>query len=156
MNDTGQSVKKALLYGFAGALLFPLVYECYANVMQGLAIFIAAAGCVFVAVKLFPYKCKDALPAIAFFIVISAGLGLFLEIMAHDSVVSFLEKNSKYFHLSFKETVYFAAKIFVCYLLSFIVYLGKVGITSAAAKIRSNGEKTADYIDNAFDDDNEE
>ncbi len=155
MNDTGQSVKKSLLYGFVGALLFPLVYECYANVMQGLAIFIAAAGCIFVAIKLFPYKCKDALPAIAFFIVISAGLGVFLEIMLHDNVVSFLEKNSKYFYLSYKEIAYFAVKIFVCYMLSFLVYLGKVGIMSAVAKIRSNGEKTAGYIDNAFDDDNE-
>ena len=153
MNENIQSAtKRALIYGFIGAAVFPLIYECYANVMQGIALFFAAAGCIFFAVKMFPYKFREAFAAIAFFIVISAGFGIFLELVLHDSFVSYLESHSQYFYMSVKEVAYFAVKIFVCYMLTFLAYAAKAGICLSIKKIKSNGEATASDIENAFND----
>ncbi len=152
MIDNQNSVKKALLYGFVGALAFPIVYECYANVMRMLAVGLALAGCVYVAVRLCKYNFKDSLCAAAFFSVISIGLGVFLEIMVHDSVVKYLEENSKYFYMTFKDVVYFAFKIAMCYAVVFIIIISKTILISAIKKIRSNAEQSATFIDTAFDD----
>lgn len=155
MKNNQQSVKSALRYGFIGAPLMVLVYECYANIMPSIAIAIAVAGCVFVAVRLCRYELYDALSAGAFFTVISAGFGIFLQIMLHDSIVGFLEKNSKYFHLNFKEVVMFIVEIMLCYMLMFVIILGKAGVTAAIRKIKNNGERSATFIENAFNDDDE-
>lgn len=153
MINNQQSVKRALLYGFIGAAAFVLIYECYANVMQEISIALALAGCVFVAAKLCRYKLSDALTAASIFMIISVGLGVFLEIMLHDSIVSFLEKNSKYFYLGFKEVMYYALKVAACYIVMFMVIIGKAGLMSAISKIKNNSERSATFIENAFSDD---
>ena len=155
MINNQNSVKKALLYGFICAVAFPLIYECYVNVMRMLAIGFALAGCVYVAIRLSKYELKDALCASAFFSVVSLGLGVFLEIMLHDSVVKYLEEHSKYFYMSLEDVAYFVVKIFLCYATLYAIVLCKFCLVSAVNKIKSNAEQSATFIDKAFDDDDE-
>ncbi len=155
MTNNQQSVKSALRYGFIGAPFLVFIYECYANVMPSIAIAIALCGILFVAIRLCKYELSDGLSAGAFFLVISAGLGLFLEIMLHDRIVAFLEKSSKYFHLDFKETIMFVVQIVLCYVLLFIIIIGKAGVRAAINKIKNNGERSATFIENAFSEDDE-
>lgn len=155
MTNNQQSVKRALRYGFIGAPLLVFIYECYANIMPSIAIALAMAGCAFVGIKLCKFELSEGLSAGAFFVVISAGLGIFLQIMLHDRIVVFLEKNSKYFHLGFKGTVLFIVWMIVCYTLTFAIIIGKAGVSAAIHKIRNNGERSATFIENAFNEDDE-
>lgn len=151
-----QATKQALLYGFIGAAVTPLIYECYANVMREIAIALAIIGAVFVGIKLSRYDGKTAFAAITTFYFISAGFGTVLTMFAHDYVVRFLESHSKYFYLSFQEIVQFIIKMAMCYFIVIAIYFCRAIVNILIRKVRANGEASASYIENAFNDDEQD
>lgn len=148
-------IKHSLICGFVGAAAMPFIYECYANVMREFAIALALFGCVFASYILTKYRFAQSLCAVMFFTVISGGLGLFIEIMLHSHIVSFLEKHSKYFYLSYKEISVFVFRIIMCYIAAFVVCFVRCGLRKALLIMRGNAEKSKSFIDNAFGDDDE-
>jgi hypothetical protein len=71
----------------------------------------------------------------------------------HTSVKEYLEKNSEYFYLSFQQSAVFWLYAVLIFLLLFLSAAARFAVD----KIRSNNERSAHYIDNAFseDDDND-
>lgn len=148
-------IKLSLRYGLLGALAFPFIYESYANIMHSFAIAIALIGCVYAGLRFSRFRLSCALGASAFFVILSGGLGAFFELMMHSHVVSFLEKRSKYFYMSYKDVAVFVAWIFLCYFVMLTVCMIKLGLSAAVKRIKKNSEISGSFIDNAFGDDDE-
>lgn len=49
----------------------------------------------------------------------------------------------------------FVVQIVLCYVLLFIIIIGKAGVRAAINKIKNNGERSATFIENAFSEDDE-
>ena len=149
-------MKLSLCFGLIGAVLMPLIYECYANISRGLALFLLAGWTVFVAVKLSALSHKAAMLAGTAKLAYTAGLGLICYIVIHPAIVSALEKSSKYFYLTLKEQLVFVLYALFILLGMFPICFTRWGITYAAKRIRSNNDMIGKYIDSAFSDSEDE
>lgn len=147
-----KSVKLALVFGFAGAVGIPLAYECYANVSRFIAMFLLAAGAVFVGIKLSEFSFKDAFVAFVFMFVLMCGFTIVGFMIIHPAVVKFLEERSEYYPLSAVEGVKFFVKTAGIQLLAVGVCVVKACGKYMIKKFRENSEATGKYIENAFDD----
>lgn len=155
MDNEQLYIKQSLRYGLLGALAFPFIYESYANIMHTIAIATALIGCIYVGIRFSRFRLTCALGASAFFVILSGGLGAFFELMIHSHVVSFLEKRSKYFYMTYKNVASFVACLFACYFVMLIVCMAKIGLSAAIKSIKKNSEMSGSFIDNAFGDDDE-
>ncbi|MBR1764204.1 MAG: hypothetical protein IJ746_02310 [Ruminococcus sp.] len=151
MKDFQRSMKLSLTYGLWGAVVLPLLYECYANISRTGALVLIAAWAVFVGAKLSPLDIKAALLAAAAGLAYTAGLGFIVFVLIHPPLVRWLEKNSKYFYLTLQEQGAFIGYAFALMLLSFVTVLGVWGVRSAIRRIKNNNAMAASYIENAFD-----
>lgn len=156
MNDIQKSMKYSLIYGLVGAVLLPLIYECYANISRNVAMVLIGAWAVYAGIKFSRLKAKAALLGITAALAYSGILGLICYVIIHPAAVSFLEKHSSYFYLTLKEQASFVIYAALVMLLMYVVCLAKYGIFRAINLIRGNGEKAAGYIDNAFSDEDGE
>lgn len=145
-----------MILGFAGAVLIPVLYEIYANVSPAVGLFLAAAWVVFAGLKFSFLDFKEAFIGITCTIAYSGILGMVCYFIIHPKIQQMLLNSSVYFQLSLKEKAYFLLYIALIFLCMYLVWLGKFGVCRAVEKIRSNSEKTGEYIDNAFNDNNEE
>lgn len=152
MKDFPRAMKLSLCFGMAGAVIAPLIYECYANVSRTLALFLLAGWAVFVGVKLSSLSHKAALLSGTAVLAYTTGMGLICYIIIHPMIVKSLEKSSKYFYLTLKEQSVFVIYALLIMLLMFVVCFARWEISYAAERIRSNSKKVGEYIDNAFSD----
>lgn len=152
MSDFQKAVKRALIFGFSGAVILPFIHEFYANISGGFftaVIFVLALIC---GVMFSRFEVKSALVSITVFTTVCAALGICLYVLIHPIAVSFLSSVSRYFRLSYLESVYYYAKLFLAFALVYLVYgvLHLVMILVVKSKASRDNIKT--YIDNAFDD----
>ena len=134
MPDIQKSMKLSLAFGLSGAVILPVLYEVYANIS-------AAAGLVLIAVWA---VCTLAYAGI---------LGVICYIVIHPKVSDMLNRRSVYFQLSLKQQAYFVLYAVLISLCMFLVWGGIFGVKKAIERFRLNREKTGEYIDKAFDDD---
>ncbi len=152
MNDLHKSMKYSLIFGFGGAVLLPLLYEVYANMSRGFALFLLVCWVVFAGIKFSLLKFRDAMLGIAACIAYSGILGFICYVVIHPAAVRFIGSNSVYFQLSLEEQMWFVLYAALILLCMFVVCIAKYGIFAAVRHIRSNSEKAASYIEDAFKD----
>ncbi len=152
-------MKLSLLLGLSGAAVLPVLYECYINLSQGIALFLIACWSVFCGVKFSPLSSKGAATGISACLAYSGIMGMIGFVVIHPAAVKFLEKHSTYFYPDgydgFKKQTYFILSAAFIMAMMYAVCFGIKGIGRAIKHIRGNIERSADYIDGAFSDDEE-
>lgn len=144
-------MKYSIILGVAGSALIPVLYEVYANISKGFAVFLLFVWAGVCFYKLAGFPTKECMLAITCLIAYSGILGIVMYVIIHPAVQSFLEKNSKYYYLTLKEELLFFALAIGVMLLLYIMYFGKVFILKSIARLRENSSAAGKYIDNAFD-----
>ena len=141
MEEMKKAMKYSLIFGICGAGVIPVIYEIYANVSKDAALWIFSAYVIFAGVKFSPLKAREAIP---------------LYLVIHPAVKGWLEKKSKYFQLDLSAQLRFLGAVGIIFLLMFMVWIARAGVSRAVKKLRSNSEKTGSYIENAFSENGEE
>ena len=154
--DLQRSMKLSLIFGLAGAVLVPFLYEIYANVSTAAGLFLVAAWTVFVGIKFSFLSFKEAFLGITCTIAYSGILGFVCYIIVHPAVQNVLEKNSVYFQLTLQQQAYFVLYTIVIFLCMYVIWLAKFGVQCAIGKLKNNRDKAGEYIDNAFEDEKDE
>lgn len=144
-------VKESLIFGLSGAIILPLIHECYANIGKTFSMIVLFLLVVFVSFRFSKYKPKEATTGIATTIALSGILGICIYLIFHGLIVDFLSKISKYFYLSTQEQIWYYIYVFILLILIFAFYFIFHGIKVAIKKTKDNGKKAQEYIDNAFD-----
>ncbi len=152
MYDLNKSMKLSIVLGLAGAVILPLLMESYGNISKPLALISIGIWAVFAGLKFSSLQVKQACIGISACLAYSGIMGLVVYVFIHPKIVSFLEKNSQYFYLSLDEQAKFILYSSLIMLGMFVVCFAKIGIAKAFGKLKSNREKTAEYIDRAFED----
>ncbi|MBR1384528.1 MAG: hypothetical protein IJ555_12080 [Ruminococcus sp.] len=155
MKDFERAMKLSLIYGMIGAVAAPLIYEIYANISRTFALLLLAAWAVYAGYKLSSLSRTAAMLAASATLAYTAGMGFILFIVIHPVIVKALEKSSKYFYLTLDEQLNFVICAFFIMLIMFLVCGAVWGVKYAISHIRSNNERAAGYIDNAFDSEDE-
>lgn len=155
MKDFERAMKLSLIYGLIGAVLAPLIYECYANISRGFALALLAVWAVWVGYKLSSLSHTAAMLSASAALAYTVGMGFMAFIIVHPLIVKALEKSSKYFYLTLDEQLNFVVCAFFIMLIMFIVCWAVWGVKYAVSHIKSNNERAAGYIDNAFDSEEE-
>lgn len=156
MGDIQKSMKLSLVYGLSGAVLVPLLYEAYANVSAAVGLWLLAAWAVFVGVKFSALRFREAFVGITCCLAYTGVLGLVCYIIIHPAVSKSLSARSVYFQLSLKEQAYFLLYAALILLCIYVVWAARFGLDKALEKFRRNRDETGKYIDNAFDDNDDE
>ena len=151
-----RSMKYSLIFGICGSIVIPIVYELYANVSKDIALVLFAAYIIFAGVKFSALHAKEAMLGMVTTAAYSIGLGIPAFLLIHPAVKSMLEKRSVYFQLELTQQITFVVRMLLIFLLMFAVWCARAGFSKAIGKLRSNSEKTGDYINNAFDDTKEQ
>ncbi len=152
MNDLPKSMKYSLIFGLGGAVLLPLLYEVYANMSRGFALFLLACWVAFAGIKFSALSFRASAVGIAACIAYSGILGFICYVVIHPAAVGFIGSHSVYFQLSLEEQMWFVLYAALILLGMFVVCIAKYGICAAVRHIRGNGEKAAAYIEDAFKD----
>ena len=133
MPDIQKSMKLSLAFGLSGAVILPVLYEVYANISA--------------------LKFKEAFMGMVCTLAYAGILGVICYIVIHPKVSDMLNRRSVYFQLSLKQQAYFVLYAVLISLCMFLVWGGIFGVKKAIERFRLNREKTGEYIDKAFDDD---
>lgn len=152
MNDLNRSMKYSVLLGLAGAVILPFMYECYANISQQAALVLIGCWAIFAGLKFSRLPFKPAMLGISACLAYSGVLGFVCYVAVHPATVRFLNKHSKYFYLKLEQQMYFVVYAALIMLGMYLVCLAKYGICKAAERMKDNGRRSAEYIDNAFSD----
>ena len=144
-------MKNSIILGLIGSALIPLLYEAYANIGKTFAVVVLFGWAVFCFVKLCRFPAKEAMLAITCLIAYTGILGIVMYCIIHPAVQSFLEKNSKYYYLPFKEEMWFFGLALGIMLMLYVLLAVKLMVQRSIAKFRENSEKAGQYIDSAFD-----
>lgn len=153
MKDLQKSMRYSLLFGFSGAIAIPIFYEIYANISKGAGIFLITGFVVLAGIKMSALSLKSALIGITACIAYSGILGMVGYVIIHPAAVSFLNAHSKYFQLSFKEQAIFLGNAIGILLCMYLICFARKGFERAFRQLKSNRQKTGEYISNAFADD---
>lgn len=156
MNDLQKSMKYSLIFGLSGAVVIPLLYEIYANISKGAGIILLVCFVIWAGIKLSSMSLKPALIGITACIAYSGILGMVAYVIIHPATVRFLNAHSKYFQLGLKEQAIFLGKSIGILLCMYFVCFARKGIEKAFRQFKTNREKTAVYISNAFADDDDD
>ncbi len=152
MDEMKKAMKYSLVFGICGSVVIPVICELYANISKDFALFLFACYIVFAGVKFSSLHAKEAMLGMTAMIAYSGVLAIPVYLVVHPAVKSMLEKRSQYFQLTFQQSLRLIIMLALTFLLMYLVWIARAGINKAAAKFRSNSEKTKEYIDNAFDD----
>lgn len=152
MSDFQKSVKRALIFGFCGAVILPIIHECYANISKSIFTVIIYIMAVICGGMFSKFEVKSALVSITAFASVCAALGICIYVVVHPLAVSFLSRVSKYFSLRYIDNVYYYAKLIAAFALVYLVYGVLHLVFTMSAKTKASQEKVKTYIDNAFDD----
>lgn len=152
MTNLQKVIKKALIYGFIGTVLLPLIHESYANIGKTFALVVLAALVTAATIKLSMYDFKEAFFGLTVMLAISSILGASLYLILHEKVIEILSNNSKYFYLG--ETGQFMYYVSAASILisSYVLCLLIFAVKKLIGKFKDNQKRTKNYIYNAFDD----
>ena len=143
MPDIQKSMKLSLAFGLSGAVILPVLYEVYANISAAAGLVLIAVWAVCAGAKFSALKFKEAFMGMVCTLAYAGILGVICYIVIHPKVSDMLNRRSAYF-------VLYAVLISLC---MFLVWGGIFGVKKAIERFRLNREKTGEYIDKAFDDD---
>ncbi len=152
MTNIQKTIKYSLIFGFIGAVLLPLIHESYANIGRTFSLLLLAVLVLAMTVRLSQFSLKEALLGITLTLAVSSVLGACIYLFVHNSIVSFLERNSKYFRLTAAEHLKYYVLTAVILMLSYAVCLLIFGFKGLVRKFKDNQTAAKSYIDNAFDD----
>ena len=152
MQDLDKSMKLSLILGFIGAVLMPLIYECYANVSRGLALFFCACWLIFCGIRFAPLPFKAAFLGISCAIAYMGALGMVCFLIIHPRIMDMLLERSVYFQLTLRDQALFILYVFLLSVGMYLIWLIRAGLIKARDKLRHNRELTGKYIENAFED----
>ncbi len=147
MTNIQKVIKYSLICGFIGAVLFPFIHESYANIGKTFSLAVLAVLVLAMTIRLSTFSLKEALFGITVTLAVSSVLGSSLYFIVHESIVDFLEKNSRYFYLGMDEHFRYYAFVSLILLSSYILCLLVFGVK----RLIKNRSAVKDYIDNAFD-----
>lgn len=153
MTDIQKSMKLSLVFGLSGAVIMPVMYEMYANVSNAAGLVLIAVWAVLAGVKFSAVRFREALVGMVCTLAYAGILGVVCYVLIHPWVSRTLSQRSVYFQLSLREQAYFVLYAVLISLCMFIVWGGIFGVKKALERFRLNSEKTGEYINNAFDDD---
>lgn len=152
MKDIQKSMKYSLIFGIAGAVAVPVLYEIYANISTAAGLFLVACYAVAAGIIISSLDMRSALLGITVCLAYNGILGMIAYVIIHPAMVSFLNSHSTYFQLSLeaqaKFLLYTALILFGMYLICFM----RKGFEKAHSLFKSNREKTRSYIEDAFSD----
>lgn len=151
-NDLQGAVKRALILGFSGAVLLPVLHECYANISGAFAVFCIFAGALTSGILYAKFTAKNALVSITAQLALTGALGLALYFLIHPATVYFLNRVSKYFSLSYYESFMYYATVLAAFMSVYVFYGAAHLVYYLVHRSKSHGEKLKNSIDNAFDD----
>ncbi len=153
MPDIQKSMKLSLAFGLSGAVILPVLYEVYANISAAAGLVLIAVWAVCAGAKFSALKFKEAFMGMVCTLAYASILGVICYIVIHPKVSDMLNRRSVYFQLSLKQQAYFVLYAVLISLCMFLVWGGIFGVKKAIERFRLNREKTGEYIDKAFDDD---
>ena len=153
MPDIQKSMKLSLAFGLSGAVILPVLYEVYANISAAAGLVLIAVWAVCAGAKFSALKFKEAFMGMVCTLAYAGILGVICYIVIHPKVSDMLNRRSVYFQLSLKQQAYFVLYAVLISLCMFLVWGGIFGVKKAIERFRLNREKTGEYIDKAFDDD---
>lgn len=153
MPDIQKSMKLSLAFGLSGAVILPVLYEVYANISAAAGLVLIAVWAVCTGAKFSALKFKEAFMGMVCTLAYAGILGVICYIVIHPKVSDMLNRRSVYFQLSLKQQAYFVLYAVLISLCMFLVWGGIFGVKKAIERFRLNREKTGEYIDKAFDDD---
>lgn len=153
MPDIQKSMKLSLAFGLSGAVILPALYEVYANISAAAGLVLIAVWAVCAGAKFSALKFKEAFMGMVCTLAYAGILGVICYIVIHPKVSDMLNRRSVYFQLSLKQQAYFVLYAVLISLCMFLVWGGIFGVKKAIERFRLNREKTGEYIDKAFDDD---
>ena len=152
MTDLRRSMKQAIILGLSGAVLIPVLYEIYANVSMGMGLILLTVWMIFAGIKFSGMTFKEALIGITCTLAYSGILGFVCSLAIHPAVMDMLVKRSVYFRLGLQGTIVFIVYALVISLLMYVIWIIRFFIRKTVEKFRSNSEKAGEYIENAFND----
>lgn len=153
MPDIQKSMKLSLAFGLSGAVILPVLYEVYANISAAAGLVLIAVWAVCAGAKFSALKFKEAFMGMVCTLAYAGILGVICYIVIHPKVSDMLNRRSVYFQLSLKQQAYFVLYAVLISLCMFLVWGGIFGVKKAIERFRLNREKTGEYIDKAFEDD---
>ena len=153
MPDIQKSMKLSLAFGLSGAVVLPVLYEVYANISAAAGLVLIAVWAVCAGAKFSALKFKEAFMGMVCTLAYAGILGVICYIVIHPKVSDMLNRRSVYFQLSLKQQAYFVLYAVLISLCMFLVWGGIFGVKKAIERFRLNREKTGEYIDKAFEDD---
>ena len=132
--------------------MLPFIHESYANIGKTFALVLLLIFVAESAVKFSMHRFKEAILGFTVMTAVSSVLGACLYFALHNTIVEFLERNSKYFYIGITEHFRYyilAAAIFAFgYVLCILIF----GFKKLIKKFKQNQNRTKEYIDNAFND----
>lgn len=152
MLDLRRSMRLAIGLGLTGAVMLPVFYEIYANISTGFGLLLVLGWALFSGVRFSGMTFKEAMLGITCTIAYSGILGFICYLAIHPAVVSVLTKRSVYFRLGPEAQLIFVVCCFFISWTMYPVWLIRFGARKTAEKFKSNSEKTGEYINNAFND----
>lgn len=152
MTDLRRSMKQAIILGLSGAVLIPVLYEIYANVSVGMGLILLTAWMIFAGIRFSGMSFKEAFIGITCTLAYSGILGFVCSLAIHPAVMDMLVKRSVYFRLGLQGTIVFIVYALVISLLMYVIWIIRFFIRKTIEKFRSNSEKAGEYIENAFND----
>lgn len=156
MNDMQQAIKKSLIFGFSGAVILPICYEIYANIMPQLAIILMLGFSVWASIAFLKNKFRFAVLGITAYIAFASIFGVLVYIFINPLVENILkEAKSEYFYLSFAEQIKFCGKALEIMAIAYIFGIVKSIVVRLKKKFEENGKLAENAIENAFNDDEE-
>jgi len=153
MKDLDRAMKYFIGFALGSAVALPLLGEVYANISKGIALFFVAAWAVWAGVKFSSLSLKSAMLGVTSYVFSSVILSFIGYLAIHPAVRRWIEGHSVYFELSLSEWARYWGSAFLLLLISYVIYFARFGLSKAAGKLRSDSEKTASAIENAFEDD---
>ena len=153
MPDIQKSMKLSLAFGLSGAVILPVLYELYANISAAAGLVLVAVWAVCAGAKFSALKFKEAFMGMVCTLAYAGILGVICYIVIHPKVSDMLNRRSVYFQLRLKQQAYFVLYAVLISLCMFLVWSGIFGVKKAIERFRLNREKTGEYIDKAFEDD---
>lgn len=156
MDNFKRAMKLSMIFGFIGAVLMPIIYEIYANISTAIGLSLAFIWVIFSGIKFSSLSFKEAFMGITCTIAYSGILGWICYLFIHPRIVDMLISRSVYFQLTLQQQLYFVVYCFLIFLGMYILWIVRFSLAKAIAKLKSNSEKTGEYIDNAFNDENED
>lgn len=151
MANLHKVIKLALIYGFIGAVLLPFIHESYANIGKTFALVVLVIFVAEAAIKFSMYSFKEAILGLTVMTAIASILGVCFYLAVHNVVVEFLERNSKYFYLEITEHFRYYVSVISILVSGYVLCMVIFGFKKLIRKFRDNQEKARDYIDNAFE-----